>query len=134
MNKDKKFLNKTAELVSDAKAENSLGVMYLNSKANKKVYIANADAKNAEKEIYFIKVGVCNYCKDIFEFCANDIKNKNTEFYSNSADYYYYAIQNNVDAEKIYTVTKEIIKASKDLANSYIYVSEDEDLDLTMAK
>lgn len=117
MNKDKKYLNKTAELVSDAKAENKLGVMYLNSKANKKVYITNFDMKNVEKEICYVKTNVCKFCAEIFDYYVSLANDKNVEFYKNSADFYNYAIQNNVDAEKIYTTTKKITEVEKEISS-----------------
>ena len=129
MSNEKVYLLKTAELISDSKAENNLGVMCANTKAGKKVYVSKVDAKNAQKEVNFVKQNVCNYCHDVFEFNANMSKDKVAEFYTNSADYYSYALQNDIPAQEIYAVSKEINQASANLTNSYVN-TEQEDLEL----
>ncbi|MGN1213016.1 MAG: hypothetical protein ACI4TZ_03135 [Christensenellales bacterium] len=132
MNKDKKYLNKTAELVSDAKAENKLGVMYLNSKANKKVYITNVDVKNVEKEICYVKTNVCKFCAEIFDYYVSLANDKNDKFYKNAADFYNYAIKNNLDAKEIYTTTKKITDLEKDLTSAYTNTA-DCDFDMSLS-
>lgn len=126
MNNEKKYLAKTAALISDKSVDNQLGVMFANVKANKKVYIAKADVKNVEKELYFVKTNVCKYCHDVFDFYASMSNDKAAELFKNSAEYYNYAMQKNLSAEEIYTTSKQISEAQQNL--SY---TKQEDMELT---
>ena len=128
MRNEKSYLSKTAELVSDSKAENKLGVMYANTKAGKKVYISKVDAKNAEKEAEFVKSNVCGFCHDVYKFNANLFNDKVAEFYNNSADYYTYAENAKLTAEEIYNASKQISEASKNMVAGY---TKEDEMELT---
>lgn len=131
MNNEKNYLFKVAELVSNGGATNSLGTMFVNLKTNQKIYIPTANVKNKERELDFVKTNVCKYCNKIYMSYAASATDKMKEFYTNSAEYYNYAIENNVDAKDLYDASKQMYDAIHAKVDSYVEVKED---DLTFNK
>lgn len=122
MKNEKNYLYSIADLVSDAKVENKLGTMYANKVAGKKVFLPKTEAKNFERQTEFLKTGVCNYCHDVYAHISTMVDDKAAEFYNNSAEYYVYALNENVPVEEIYKTSKSINEAVK----SYVKVKEED--------